>query len=129
MELASGNNNATTEVLDAWTPTHTDTNVPINAAITKRVTSRFVYDASYIRLKNVSIGYSLDDKIVSKMGLSKVRFYISAQNIWTITKYPGSDPEVNYLNDNNSRSNTNLGLDYGSYPNVRTFTFGFNLKF
>ncbi|MFZ0597512.1 MAG: SusC/RagA family protein, partial [Flavobacterium sp.] len=129
MELASGNNNATTEVLDAWTPTNTDTNVPINAARTKRVTSRFVYDASYIRLKNISIGYSLDDKVVSKIGLNKVRFYISAQNLWTITNYPGSDPEVNYLNDTNARSNTNLGLDYGSYPNVRTFTFGFNLKF
>jgi TonB-dependent starch-binding outer membrane protein SusC len=129
MELASGNVNATTEVLDAWTPTNTDTNVPINAARTKRITSRFVYDASYIRLKNISLGFSLDDKVVSKMGLNKVRFYISAQNLWTITDYPGSDPEVNYLNDNNSRSNTNLGLDYGSYPNVRTFTLGFNLKF
>ncbi|MEN2398913.1 TonB-dependent receptor [Flavobacterium sp. MC2016-06] len=129
MELASGNNNATTEVLDAWTPTHTDTNVPANAARTKRVTSRFVYDGSYIRLKNISIGYSLDDKIVSKMGLSKVRFYFSAQNLWTITDYPGSDPETSYLNDTNARSNTNLGLEYGSYPNVRTFTFGFNIKF
>jgi TonB-linked SusC/RagA family outer membrane protein len=129
MELASGNNNATTEVLDAWTPTHTDTNVPINAARTKRVTSRFVYDASYIRLKNVSIGYSLNEKFTSKMGLSKIRFYVSAQNLWTITNYPGSDPEVNYLNDTNTRSNTNLGLEYGSYPNVRTFTFGFNVKF
>lgn len=129
MELASGNNNATTEVLDAWTPTNTDTNVPANAARTKRVTSRFVYDASYIRLKNISIGYSLSEKIVSKMGLSKVRFYISAQNIWTITDYPGSDPETSYLNDSNARSNTNLGLEYGSYPNVKTFTFGFNVKF
>lgn len=129
MELASGNNNATTEVLDAWTPTNTDTNVPANAARTKRITSRFVYDGSYIRLKNISLGYSLDEKIVSKMGLSKVRFYISAQNLWTITDYPGSDPETNYLNDTNSRSNTNLGLDYGGYPNVRTFTAGFNVKF
>ncbi|WDF57925.1 TonB-dependent receptor [Flavobacterium sp. KACC 22758] len=129
MELASGNNNATTEVLDAWTPTNTDTNVPANAARTKRITSRFVYDGSYIRLKNVSLGYSLDEKVVSKLGLSKVRFYISAQNLWTITNYPGSDPETNYLNDTNSRSNTNLGLDYGGYPNVRTFTAGFNLKF
>ncbi|TDW47969.1 TonB-linked SusC/RagA family outer membrane protein [Flavobacterium sp. 270] len=129
MELASGNNNATTEVLDAWTPTHTDTNVPANAARTKRVTSRFVYDASYIRLKNISLGYSLDEKVVSKIGLSKVRFFISAQNIWTITNYPGSDPESSYLNDTNARSNTNLGLEYGSYPNVRTFTAGFNLKF
>ncbi|MWB94076.1 SusC/RagA family TonB-linked outer membrane protein [Flavobacterium sp. GA093] len=129
MELASGNNNATTEVLDAWTPTNTDTNVPVNAARTKRVTSRFVYDGSYIRLKNISLGYSLDENIVSKIGLSKVRFYISAQNLWTITDYPGSDPEGNYLNDTNARSNTNLGLEYGGYPNVRTFTFGFNLKF
>ncbi|KRD09002.1 SusC/RagA family TonB-linked outer membrane protein [Flavobacterium sp. Root901] len=129
MELASGNNNATTEVLDSWTPTNTDTNVPKNAARTKRVTSRFVYDGSYIRLKNISLGYSLDEKIVSKMGLSKVRFYISGQNLWTITNYPGTDPETSYLNDTNSRSNTNLGLDYGGYPNVRTFTVGLNVKF
>lgn len=129
MELASGNNNATTEVLNSWTPTNTNTNVPINAARTKRVTSRFVYDGRYVRLKNISLGYSLDDKIVSKMGLSKVRFYISGQNLWTITNYPGTDPETSYLNDNNSRSNTNLGLDYGGYPNVRTFTIGFNVKF
>ncbi|CAC9973101.1 SusC/RagA family TonB-linked outer membrane protein [Flavobacterium panici] len=129
MELASGNNNATTEVLDSWTPTNTDTNVPKNAARTKRVTSRFVYDGSYIRLKNISLGYSLDEKVVSKFGLSKIRFYISAQNLWTITDYPGTDPETSYLNDNNSRSNTNLGLDYGGYPNVRTFTMGLNVKF
>ncbi|KRB59775.1 TonB-dependent receptor [Flavobacterium sp. Root186] len=129
MELASGNNNATTEVLDAWTPTNTDTNVPKNAARTKRVTSRFVYDGSYIRLKNISLGYSLSENVVSKFGLSKVRFYISAQNLWTITDYPGTDPETSYLNDNNSRSNTNLGLDYGGYPNVRTFTMGLNVKF
>ncbi|MFD2941646.1 SusC/RagA family TonB-linked outer membrane protein [Flavobacterium notoginsengisoli] len=129
MELASGNNNATTEVLDSWTPTNTDTNVPINAARTKRITSRFVYDGSYIRLKNISLGYSLSENIVSKIGLNKVRFYISAQNLWTITDYPGTDPETSYLNDTNSRSNTNLGLDYGGYPNVRTFTIGLNVKF
>ncbi|WP_343694514.1 TonB-dependent receptor [Flavobacterium sp.] len=129
MELASGNNNATTEVLDSWTPTHTDTNVPKNAARTKRVTSRFVYDGSYIRLKNISLGYSLNENIVSKMGLSKVRFYVSAQNVWTITNYPGTDPETSYLNDTNARSNTYLGLDYGGYPNVRTFTMGLNVKF
>lgn len=129
MELASGNNNATTEVLDSWTPTNTDTNVPINAARTKRITSRFVYDGSYIRLKNISLGYSLSESIISKMGLNKVRFYISAQNLWTITDYPGTDPETSYLNDTNSRSNTNLGLDYGGYPNVRTFTLGLNVKF
>ena len=129
MELASGNNNATTEVLNSWTPTNTNTDVPINAARTKRITSRFVYDGSYIRLKNISLGYSLDESFVSKMGLNKVRFYVSAQNIWTITNYPGTDPETSYLNDNNSRSNTYLGLDYGGYPNVRTFTMGLNVKF
>ncbi len=130
LELASGGINATTEVLNAWTPTNTDTNVPANVAgRSKRITSRFVYDGSYIRLKNVSLGYSLSENVVSKMGLNKVRFYVSAQNLWTITNYPGVDPEVNYLNDTNARSNTNLGLDYGGYPNVKTFTLGLNLKF
>ncbi|MBC9798674.1 SusC/RagA family TonB-linked outer membrane protein, partial [Sinomicrobium weinanense] len=129
LELASGDSNATTEVLDAWTPGNTDTDVPAAAVREKRITSRFVYDGSYVRLKNLSLGYSLPEKVLEKLGFEKIRFYISGQNLLTFTDYPGADPEVNYRNDNDERSNTFLGLDYGSYPNVRSLTMGVNLKF
>lgn len=129
LELAAGSSNATTEALNAWTTTNTNTNVPIAKTREKRITSRFVYDGSYVRLKNLSLGYSLPNKLVSKWGIDKIRIFVSAQNLLTFTDYPGVDPEVNYRNDNNSRSNTNLGLDYGSYPNVKSFTTGINIKF
>lgn len=129
LELASGTANATTSALNAWTPTNTNTDVPSARVRTKLITSRFVYDASYIRLKNISMGYNLPKELISRIGLNRARFYVSAQNLWTITKYPGADPEVNYKNDNNQNNNRNLGLDYGSYPNVKSVTLGFNLTF
>ncbi|MGS2740606.1 SusC/RagA family TonB-linked outer membrane protein [Sinomicrobium sp. M5D2P17] len=129
LELASGDSNATTEVLKAWTPENTDTNVPAAAVREKRISSRFVYDGSYVRLKNLSLGYSLPERILEKLGFQKIRFFMSGQNLLTFTNYPGADPEVNYRNNNDERSNTFLGLDYGSYPNVRSLTMGVNLKF
>ena len=129
LELASGTANATTDALNAWTTTNTDTDVPSAKVRTKFISSRFVYDASYIRLKNISVGYNLPKDFVTRIGLSRARFYVSAQNLWTLTKYPGADPEVNYLNNSNQNSNRNLGLDYGSYPNIESITLGFNLTF
>ncbi|MCG9970541.1 SusC/RagA family TonB-linked outer membrane protein [Christiangramia crocea] len=129
LELASGDSNATTDVLNAYTPSNTNTNIPAAAVREKRVTSRYVYDGSYIRLKNLSVGYSLPNDIIERFGFQKVRFSLSGQNLLTFTDYPGVDPEVNYRNNNNERSNTNLGLDYGSYPNVKSYTLGVNLKF
>lgn len=129
IELASGTANGTTDLLNYWTPTNTDTDIPSPKVRAKLITSRFVYDASYVRLKNISIGYSLPKDYVAKIGLSRARFFVSAQNLWTLTDYPGSDPEVNYLNNSNQNSNRNLGLDYGSYPNIESITLGFNLTF
>ena len=129
LEMASGDANPTVEALNSWTPQNTDTNIPRAAVRAKTVSSRFVYDGSYVRLKNISVGYTLPSSLIKKVGLDKVRFYVSAQNILTFTKYPGADPEVNYRNDSSERSNTNIGLDYGSYPNTKTFTMGMNLKF
>ncbi|WP_147676563.1 SusC/RagA family TonB-linked outer membrane protein [Algibacter pacificus] len=129
LELGSGAANATTAMNDAWSATNTDTNVPRPAVREKRITSRYVYDASYLRLKNLSFGYNLPTPFLDKTGIKNARVYVSGQNLLTFTDYPGADPEANYRNDNNERSNTNVGLDYGSYPNVKTFTLGLNLKF
>ncbi|MCM5662404.1 SusC/RagA family TonB-linked outer membrane protein [Galbibacter mesophilus] len=129
LELGSGDSNATTEVLNAWTPTNTNTNVPSAAVREKRITSRYIYDGSYVRLKNVSLGYSLPSQVVERLGVQNLRFYISGQNLLTFTDYPGLDPETSYRSNGGQGANTNLGLAYGNYPNVRSFTLGMNLKF
>ncbi len=123
--LLNGRMNTTTEALNRWTPTNTDTDIPMASAARGYVASdRWVEDASYIRLKNISLGYNLPAAWLSKIRLRSARIYISSQNLLTITDYKGLDPEVAYRN-----SNTNLGLDYGSYPNVRSYTIGLNIGF
>ncbi|WP_346860109.1 hypothetical protein [uncultured Draconibacterium sp.] len=122
-----GTSNSTTEALKRWTPSNTDTDVPVaSAARGYHSSSRFIMDGSYIRLKNVALGYNLPKSTVNKIGLSKVRVYLSAQNIFTFTKYRGYDPEVNYRG---SGSSTRLGFDYGSYPNAKSVTLGLNVAF
>jgi TonB-dependent starch-binding outer membrane protein SusC len=130
LNLLSGINNATTEALKRWTPANTNTDVPRAATgRTRRVSTRWVMDGSYARLKNLSLGYNLPAALVKNMRISKFRVYVSAQNLLTITKYEGYDPEVNYLSEGTAESNRNLGLDYGSYPNAKSYTLGINIGF
>ncbi len=129
LELASGGSNATTEALNAWTPTNTNTNVPSAAVRGKRISSRFVYDGTYVRLKNLVLGYNLDASLIEKMGIQNLRLAISAQNLWTITDYPGTDPEASYQSSGAQNSNVNNGFEYGNYPNIKSVTFTLNFKF
>ena len=132
LELASGDSNATTEALNAWTPTNTNTNVPSPAVRSKRITSRFVYDGSYVRLKNIALGYNIPSAFAGKLGMDRIRIAVSGQNLLTFTDYPGTDPEASYLSQNNSNansSNVSQGFEYGNYPNIRSYTFSINLKF
>ncbi|MEM1257934.1 MAG: TonB-dependent receptor [Bacteroidota bacterium] len=129
LELASGESNATPEVLNAWTPTNTNTNIPSAAVREKRITDRFVYDGGYVRLKNLALGYTLPTEIVSKIGLQSIRLSLSGQNLLTFTDFPGTDPEASYQSQGNLNSNVNRGFDYGSYPNIRSYTISLNLKF
>jgi TonB-dependent starch-binding outer membrane protein SusC len=130
LNLLSGINNATTEALNRWTPTNTNTDVPraFNGR-TRRVSTRWIYDGSYARLKNLALGYNFPAAVTKKLGMTKLRIYASAQNILTITSYPGYDPEVNYASEGATNSNRNLGLDYGSYPNAKSYTVGLNIGF
>ena len=125
MDRLSGNTNATKDALRRWTPENTDTDVP-KAAVGRvsRVSSRFVEDGSFLRLKNISLGYDFDSSVLKKLGVGTARVYISGQNLLTITNYLGVDPEVGYRS-----SNVNLGLDYDSYPNTKAYTVGINLSF
>ena len=125
LDRLSGNTNATIKALDRWTPDHTDTNVPkAYAGRVQRTSTRFVEDGTYTRLKNVSIGYNFPTDFTNRMKMSSARIYLSGQNLLTFTKYSGVDPEVAYKS-----SNTNLGLDFGSYPNTISYTIGLNLVF
>ena len=82
----------------------------------------YVYDGSYLRLKNIQIGYTLPEKLTRKFFVSKLRFFCSAENLATWTKYHGYDPEI-------SSTTTSLGVDYGVYPQARVWTVGFNIAF
>ena len=124
--------NASTDVLDAWTPQNTDTNVPRAVSgdpnNNSRTSDRFLEDGSYLRLKNLSIGYTIPaDKIGKLTGnvLTKARIYVSSQNLLTFTKYTGYDPEVSAKYGNLLTN----GIDYGQYPQARTLMVGVNLGF
>lgn len=131
LNLMNSINNATTVALDRWTPSHTNTDVPkATTGRTRRVSTRWIYDGSFVRLKNLALGYNLPQSVLEKMKLSKFRIYVSAQNILTFTDYEGYDPEVNYNTDDNAQDgNRNKGLDYGSYPNAKSYTVGLNIGF
>lgn len=82
----------------------------------------YVYDGSYLRLKNIQLGYTLPKHLTQKVFISSLRVYVAAENLLTFTKYHGFDPEI-------SSGGTSLGIDYGVYPQARTWTIGANLSF
>ncbi|MEQ9443453.1 MAG: TonB-dependent receptor [Cyclobacteriaceae bacterium] len=126
----NGINGLRSRLLNRWSPENTDTNVPsANPGRTYRASDQWVFDGSYIRLKNISLGYTIPNKLVEKAGIRRLRIYVSAQNVLTISDYPGVDPEVNYQTNSAEQRNKNVGFDYGSYPNAKSFTVGLNLGF
>ena len=114
--------NQTTKVLDRWTGEGTSNSVPraiySDPNQNVRHSNRFIEDGSYLRVKNLTLGYTLPKSISQKAYLSMARFYISCQNLLTLTKYSGFDPEVNVS-----------GVDLSTYPVTRTLSMGVNVKF
>jgi len=90
-----------------------------------KISDRFVENGSYLRIQNISLGYNLPTHLISKAKISSLRVYISGQNIYTFTKYKGYDPELGAFNN----SVLNMNIDYGHYPNPRSFTIGANIVF
>ncbi|HPI07264.1 MAG TPA: TonB-dependent receptor [Saprospiraceae bacterium] len=101
------------------------TNDPVRAAANKRVSSRFIEDGSYLRLKNLTFGYTIINNNSARAYVSKLRMYFSGQNLLTFTNYTGLDPEVNYRGNDNAV----IGTDFFTFPQVRSYTVGFNLTF
>jgi TonB-linked SusC/RagA family outer membrane protein len=129
--LGGRNSNMTTTALNRWSPTNTNTNVPKRTLTrSERVSTRWIYDGSYVRLKNLVLGYNMPKSILNRLSIEKLRLYVSAQNMLTLTNYRGFDPEVNYRGSGSgTESNRNQGLDYASYPNAKSYTVGLNIVF
>lgn len=117
------------DMINVWTPSKANPEDPTAEKIygtipfpngnsnNNAISSRFVENGSYFRLKNIQLGYTLPKSVIDKMQITKLRVYVSMSNMFTLTKYSGYDPEVAG------------GVDYGNYPQSRTFLVGLNLAF
>ncbi len=126
--------NQTRDQLDRWQQPGDITDVP-QARFDQRNgsqhSSRYLYDGSYLRLRNLNIGYSLPQSIIARTGFSRVRIYATGYNLFTITSYPGYDPDVNSLGTGTSAqaSNVVMGIDFYTTPQIRSVLFGIDVSF
>lgn len=116
-------------MLDRWTGEGTSNTVPRFTAFATADKNNniwssdlYVKDGSYFRVKNVILGYTLPSSLTRKAFINNLRVYASAENLMTLTRYNGFDPEI-------SSGGTSLGVDRGVYPQSRIYTLGFNLSF
>ncbi|MEO6230561.1 MAG: TonB-dependent receptor [Ferruginibacter sp.] len=93
------------------------------------VSSIGIQDGSFLRLNTVTLGYSIPSGLIKKAGMSRLRIYASIYNAFTITNYKGLDPEVNTNTGQGGAGYPTIGLDWGSYPRARSYTFGVNVEF
>jgi len=129
LESQSDPLNQTTRVLNHWSPTNTNTDVPRPVRNdpngNNRFSNRWLEDGSYVRLKNLTLAYNVPAALSQHAALKNVRVYLTAQNLVTWTRYTGYDPEVSA----DPFSTTGFGRDYGVYPQSRTYTVGLNANF
>ena len=124
LELLSGQQNASVTALDRWTPDHPSNVIPRAYEDPAAVNSdRSVEDGSYLRIKNLALGYTLSLNKPKGAGKIKIRFYASAQNLATWTNYTGYDPEVSV----NEQTTLTQGVDYSVYPNSKQYIGGINI--
>ncbi|HNP20943.1 MAG TPA: TonB-dependent receptor [Panacibacter sp.] len=123
----NGFDNQTTNMLNAWTQPGDKTDVPRIGYFYgsgSRNSSRWLYEGSYIRLRNVTFGYTMPKKLNTALHITSARLYVAGINLWTATKYPG-DPEVN----TQTLGNIGGGQDFYTIPQPKTITLGLNVKF
>jgi len=113
-------------ILNRWSETNQNTDVPsfLGSNVGEKIqSSRWLEDGSYLRLKNITLGYSLPSSLLSKISISSCRVFVSAVNLFTLTNYTGYDPEASTGVDAYN------GIDMAPYPAAKTYTVGLNLKF
>ncbi len=128
--------NSYAKILDRWTPTNTDTDIPKVSVDdrnnNRRISTRFLEDGSYVRVRNVTLGYTFNNLLKTDK-IKDLRLYVSAQNLFTFTKYSGLDPEIqantNDTQGYNVSSDLAVGIDWGTVPAPRTILVGMNIKF
>lgn len=113
---------------NAWTPTNLDATIPVlektsNFSTNSVANSFYVEDGSYLRLQNVTLGYTLPSTLLEKWKLERLRVFASANNLFTLTGYEGLDPAVG------GDADLTFGIDVGNYPVTKGYTFGLNLSF
>lgn len=121
----NGGGNQITDVLRRWRIPGQITDIPRAGSATNNLTStRWIEDGSYIKIKNITLSYDIRSPKLEKVNISKIQPYVTLQNFFTFTDYSGYDPEVSQYS-----SATSMGVDWGTYPNVKTVVFGLNVTF
>lgn len=115
--------NAFAEYANRWTPSNQNTDIPKMNRASQVISSQFIEDGSFIRLKTLNVGYTLPAKFLSKYKISRLRVYIATNNIFTLTRYKGYDPELSAY-----QTALTPGVDYSTYPRPLTITAGLNLS-
>jgi TonB-linked SusC/RagA family outer membrane protein len=118
---------------ERWTGEGTSNTQPRPSWTTKsnnaRPSSRFLEDGSYIRLKNLQLGYTIPAKVLDISGISQARVYLSGTNLLTFTKYSGLDPEMTVSDNSKEEGERSNGIDWGTYPSAMTFMLGIDITF
>jgi hypothetical protein len=124
---------------DSWTPTNQNAKLPLLAPgaengytsfTTSTSNSYYIEDGSYLRAKTLQLGYTLPKSAVERLKLQNVRVYMQAQNLFTITGYTGSDPDLNIISrDPGGARDLYIGVDLGGFPNPKQFLLGLNVTF
>jgi TonB-linked SusC/RagA family outer membrane protein len=116
-----------------WTPQNPNNEVPRaawgGATNNNRPSTRFIEDGSYVRLKNIQIGYTLPQSFSNKVRIERFRIYVSAQNLFTLTRFSGLDPEMQTSENAADEGDRAVGIDWGTYPTSKTYLIGLNVTF
>lgn len=126
MNYGNLSTNRGVEILNAWTPTNTDTDIPALSLTDDNNESRFssyyVENGSYMKMKYLKLSYALPKNLIKKIGASNLEVYGQVENVFTLTSYTGLDPEI-------LPGEYGARIDNGAYPRPRTFTVGVNFQF
>lgn len=127
------NGNYFTDAINGWTPSNTGSDIPRNTqadpGFNRRMSTFYLENGAYFRLRNAQLGFTLPQQVVNKLSLSKVRIYISSNNLFTITGYTGYYPEVGRNGRTGNVRLFNSGVDEGAYPVPREFRGGIQVSF
>ena len=128
MGLGSGTFHAVHEdIRNSWTPSNPSNIAALDktAGSHQVLSTEFLEDGSFIRFKNITLGYNFNEGFLSKLNLANLKLYMSLENMIAITDYTGYDPEIS----SSGNSDIDIGIDWDAYPLSKTITFGLNVSF